>query len=55
VSGAVGFDVINVFVLVVETVVAFFGIGTIGEESSVSERIAAKRIRRIAAQTPERE
>lgn len=42
------YNVVNVLVIVVESVFAFFGWGTLGEESTVSDRLAAKRIVRIA-------
>jgi len=47
--GGLGYGLANRLVICVETVLALFGLGTLGEESAASGRIAAKRIARIAA------
>jgi hypothetical protein len=46
--GGVGYGTLNLLVVILETILGLLGFGTPGEESSVSERVAAKRIIRIA-------
>ena len=51
--GGAGYSALNMLIVAFETMLSFVGFGQLGEESSVSGRIAAKRIVRIAQSSPD--